>query len=435
MVHFFGKNGLGNKVTLLSIPLVLLVWVLTIHPVLAASVTEASAYADSSAAAVKAGAVQENSSSGKSKTVYLTFDDGPSELTGQVLDILKQEKVSATFFVLGKQVERRPELLRRIYEEGHAIGNHSYDHNYSDLYSSFPAFWRQLKQTEEAIHLIIGERPQLVRAPGGTYGHFDHTYFQLLNQAGYEVMDWNVDSGDAKRRGVPAAEILSNATTQIKDNKAVVLMHDSGGHEATVAALPKIIASYKKQGYQFEAMTSEMAPVQFRVSDKAAAMQRSKPSKEWVQSHIVPNTALFEAGKPLLVEAGLIETELKPGEYAITEGSYKVPLRTVIERLGGRVKWDQKSKKVTVALNSRTHELDIQSQKWVSASPLKVSHVEMINGSVWVSLRDLLEMSGYHVQHVSVNQEERRVKAASTHKRVAYLSTFSRLELLRQVYL
>lgn len=104
------------------------------------------------------------------KTVYLTFDDGPSDLTGQVLDILKKNKIGATFFVLGEQVKKYPQLISRIYEEGHAIGNHTYDHNYTELYQSFPAFWDQIKETEEEIHLITGERPQLVRAPGGRPG-------------------------------------------------------------------------------------------------------------------------------------------------------------------------------------------------------------------------------------------------------------------------
>ncbi|WP_233354745.1 polysaccharide deacetylase family protein [Paenibacillus sp. JZ16] len=101
------------------------------------------------------------------KTVYLTFDDGPSDLTLDVLDILKREGIKGTFFVLGKEAETRPEIINRIYEEGHVIGNHTYDHRYDELYGHFQDFWGQIKKTEEIIRLITGERPQLVRAPGG----------------------------------------------------------------------------------------------------------------------------------------------------------------------------------------------------------------------------------------------------------------------------
>lgn len=116
------------------------------------------------------------------KKVYLTFDDGPSDLTLEVLDILHKEGIKGTFFVLGEQAEARPEIINRIYEEGHTIGNHTYDHRYDKLYGHFQDFWAQIKKTEELIRLITGERPQLVRAPGGTAGHFDQSYFDLMEQ-------------------------------------------------------------------------------------------------------------------------------------------------------------------------------------------------------------------------------------------------------------
>src|SRR5690606_22973305 len=120
-----------------------------------------------------------------------TFDDGPSKHTDEVLKILEEAGVPATFFILGKQAERYPEVVNRIYEAGHAIGNHTYDHNYETLYSSFGAFWAQIKETEEILRQITGERTTLVRAPGGTYGHFDSNYFKWLELGGYRVFDWN----------------------------------------------------------------------------------------------------------------------------------------------------------------------------------------------------------------------------------------------------
>ncbi|MET1168250.1 polysaccharide deacetylase family protein, partial [Bacillus velezensis] len=111
------------------------------------------------------------------KVVYLSFDDGPGNHTREVLDILRKEKVLATFFVLGEQAERYPELIRGLVEDGHALGNHTFNHQYEKLYSDFKVFWKQIKQTEEVLERITGFRPNLVRAPGGTYGHFDQSYF------------------------------------------------------------------------------------------------------------------------------------------------------------------------------------------------------------------------------------------------------------------
>ncbi|WP_128100256.1 polysaccharide deacetylase family protein [Paenibacillus sp. DCT19] len=116
------------------------------------------------------------------KTVYLSFDDGPGVHTREVLDILSKEEIPATFFVLGEQAQRNPELIRAIVEDGHAVGNHTFNHNYKQLYSDFKEFWKQIKQTEEVIYGITGLRPNLVRAPGGSYGHFDQSYFDLLQQ-------------------------------------------------------------------------------------------------------------------------------------------------------------------------------------------------------------------------------------------------------------
>ena len=159
------------------------------------------------------------------KIVYLTFDDGPSNLTDQVLKILKKEDVPATFFVLGGNAKKMPEVITRIVEAGHTIGNHTYNHEYSELYQSFNVFWGQIKETEEVLRQITGVRPELVRAPGGTYGHFDKAYFDLMEQAGYKIFDWDVDSGDSKRKGVPAAEILRNSTPDKLKNQMIILMH------------------------------------------------------------------------------------------------------------------------------------------------------------------------------------------------------------------
>lgn len=350
------------------------------------------------------------------KKVYITFDDGPSAVTAKVLNILQQEGIRATFFVLGNEAKSRPELINSIWEQGHAIGNHTYNHNYHDLYSGFTEFWSQIKQTEEIVRGITGVRPQLIRAPGGTYGHFDNTYFQLLKQAGYSVMDWTVDSGDSKRKGVPAAEILKNSTADMKASQVVLLLHDGSGHEESAKALPDIIARYKAVGYAFDGLDERIEPVQFRVSAKASALARSKPSADWIASNINPNIELFAPGKPLVLEVGKLEAKLNPGEYAIHKGQYLVPLRAVVERLGGQVSWDAISRSGNVSWNGKELLVDVENEQLISKLPNGAqkttgARVEMIGGSIWVSLRELLEDSAHPPMEISVTEVERRVKA------------------------
>lgn len=379
--------------------------------------TQAGGAADkaSAATAKPAASIVADVQKTEQKTVYLTFDDGPSNVTPAVLETLRKQKVKATFFVLGEQARSHPELINAIWEQGHAIGNHTYNHNYHDLYSGFTAFWNQIKQTEEAVREITGLRPQLVRAPGGTYGHFDDTYFELMEQAGYTVMDWTVDSGDSKRKGVPAAEILRDSVASMQASKVILLLHDGAGHSESAQALPEIIARYKAAGYAFDVLDAAQKPVQFRVSATAVA-GRTKPSKAWIASNIIPNAELFAPGKPLMLEVGMLEARLEPGEFRISAGQYMVPLRAVIERLGGQVSWDSASRSGSIDWNgrevtadSRNNRLTFTTGDGITVS--KESKVEMTGASLWVPLRELLEAAGHPLLEVKVTAEERRVKA------------------------
>lgn len=351
------------------------------------------------------------------RVVYLTFDDGPSAVTPQVLSILKQQGVKATFFMLGQQAAGRPELVKAVYEQGHAIGNHTYNHNYHDLYSGFTEFWRQIKQTEETVREITGNRPQLVRAPGGTFDHFDRTYFGLLKQAGYTVMDWTLDSGDSRRRGVPAAEILRNSTADLTSPSVVLLLHDGSGHEQSAKALPVVIERYKAAGYEFGILDAKSSPVQFRVSAKAAVLHRAKPSEAWITANITPNAALLTPGKALALEVGGVAARLKPGEYRVQDGQYVVPFRATVERLGGQVGWNAAARSGTAVWDGRTLTLDsakqeIGIQRKDGKAEYKPASVELIGSALWVPLRTLLEAAGHTSVEAAVNADERSVKAA-----------------------
>lgn len=199
------------------------------------------------------------------KIAYLTFDDGPyPETTPHILKILKDEGVKATFFVLGKQVERYPDLLKAEYDQGEGIGNHSYSHDYSLVYRSPEAFLAEIKRTEELIYHTIGTRPHIVRAPGGTQGHFHVNYYNALDAADYLIYDWNVSSGDAAAPLVPANQLIGNIESQVPGkSRIIVLMHDAGAKLTTLDALPKIIEYLKQQGYTFGVITPKVAPILF----------------------------------------------------------------------------------------------------------------------------------------------------------------------------
>ena len=194
------------------------------------------------------------------KVVYLTFDDGPDDKnTPAILDILKENGVQATFYVTGQHAELHPDVLQRIYAEHHAIGNHSYDHDYKKLYVSPDAFLSEMERTGEIIHGIIGVRPLILRAPGGVIGHFTKAYDPALKASGYVEHDWNVSSADAAPNHPVAQDFIDNIDSQtdkpVAAHAAIILMHCSEGHEETVKALPEIIRILKAKGYTFGVIT------------------------------------------------------------------------------------------------------------------------------------------------------------------------------------
>ena len=197
-------------------------------------------------------------------TVYLTFDDGPNDKnTVAVLDILKQENVKATFFLLGNQLRDYPEVVKRIYNEHHALGNHSYSHDYQKLYASTDAYIDEMQKTDSAFQEIIGVRPLITRAPGGVVGHFTDDYWQELDRFGYLEVGWNITAGDSSD-GV-AEDLIGNIVHQLDtvpelNDHAIILMHSSAGHEETVKALPEIIHILKSRGFSFGVITPSTPP-------------------------------------------------------------------------------------------------------------------------------------------------------------------------------
>lgn len=192
------------------------------------------------------------------KTAYLTFDDGPdNEVTAAVLDILAANNIKATFYVTGINAATYPDTVRRMVAEGHAVGNHSYDHDYDRLYSSPDAFLYEMVQTDEILYGILGFRPLILRAPGGTFSHFTSEYEACLAENGYVAHDWNVSSADTAPGNPTAQDFVDNIIAQTADGKesAIILMHSSNGHQETVKALPEIIRVLRERGYRFGVVT------------------------------------------------------------------------------------------------------------------------------------------------------------------------------------
>lgn len=194
------------------------------------------------------------------KRVFLTFDDGPSEtVTPLILDLLKEENVPATFFTLGTNVKRHPEIVRREFDEGHYVANHGYSHKYSAVYASPQATFDEYNYTENAIKEALGNenyRSNLFRFPGGSNGGYYDSLKQeskaLLRENGIVHLDWNCLSKDAE--GAHSTESLIQNIKDTADGKysVVVLMHDSSDKILTYESLKEVINYFRENGYEFK---------------------------------------------------------------------------------------------------------------------------------------------------------------------------------------
>lgn len=190
------------------------------------------------------------------KQVYLTFDDGPSsEVTDQILDILKNYNIKATFFVIGQNAQYYPEILKRIHEEGHSIGIHTYDHNYKKIYSSPDNLQQDIENCLQGIRDILGEdfNTNLYRFPGGSYRKNKEIFINRIEEMGLIYYDWNALNGDAEGKN-PSESYLINRFNETSNGYNVILslMHDTNAKTNTVNSLPEIIERLQSEGYEFK---------------------------------------------------------------------------------------------------------------------------------------------------------------------------------------
>jgi peptidoglycan/xylan/chitin deacetylase (PgdA/CDA1 family) len=202
------------------------------------------------------------------KLVYLTFDDGPSIYTNEILNILTEYNAKATFFVNGKKGAENEELYKKIISQGSNLGMHSFSHAFEDIYSEDLAFAVDTEKIHEYLYKVTGKDIRIYRFPGGsstTNTEKIPEYIDYLNRKGYIYFDWNVSSGDARKEKLTEDEIYNNVIAGITGkSESIVLMHDSAAKDTTVKALPKILKKLKEDGYEMIPITDETVPIQHR---------------------------------------------------------------------------------------------------------------------------------------------------------------------------
>lgn len=196
--------------------------------------------------------------------MYLTFDDGPSsENTVAVLDFLKARNIKATFFVVGENVRKHPEIAKRIVDEGHTIGIHCYQHEYEKIYRSLESYLLDFEAAYQAVLEVTGVEAKLFRFPGGSINAYDKevsgAIIQEMTARGFTYFDWNASLEDAVKQSKPEQLVANARATALDRRKVVMLAHDIIYN--TTLCLEKLIEEFPE--YKMEALTAEVEPVQF----------------------------------------------------------------------------------------------------------------------------------------------------------------------------
>lgn len=197
------------------------------------------------------------------QTIFLTFDDGPSATSNQLLDVLKAQKVKATFFMLGPQIKEHPAAVKRLHQEGHQLGLHGITHDVKRFYQKSDSPVNEMKEDQRILASVTGEYTHLVRTPYGSTPNLTDQQKARLKQKGFVYWDWTIDSLDWKYKSskyVP--EVLNQLQvleTKYPKEPKIILMHDQ---PATAKYLSSLITQLKAKGYTFEVLDETMKPLQ-----------------------------------------------------------------------------------------------------------------------------------------------------------------------------
>ncbi|RSK27309.1 polysaccharide deacetylase [Bacillus sp. HMF5848] len=210
-----------------------------------------------------------NTNSSNKKIVYLTFDDGPSAATADILTILKEYKAKATFFMLKNNIERYPTLAIQVVQSQNAAGCHGVTHRVNSFYKNKDTAVNEMLSCRRSLAVITAEHSNIIRTPFGSYPYMNEEIRDALSDAGFIYWDWNVDSSDWTATN--AADIVKTVKQQINtlDKKGitpVILLHDE---DMTAQALPEILQFLKSLDYKFAAIRESDPPLQFNVVEKS----------------------------------------------------------------------------------------------------------------------------------------------------------------------
>ena len=210
-----------------------------------------------------------NATTVRDKVIHLTFDDGPTDRTDEILDILKQENIKATFFVLHNGYSATPDRLRRIVAEGHTLAFHTYSHSYKTVYASVEAYLEDAYKIYTEIKDATGVAPQLFRCPGGSRNSYNKATADAIlaemQRRGFVCHDWNLSNEDSGQNSkATAAELVDFVMKYVgSKNRGIVLMHDAKSRTETVKSLPELIRRFRDLGFSFDRLTPEDQPYLF----------------------------------------------------------------------------------------------------------------------------------------------------------------------------
>jgi len=201
----------------------------------------------------------------KTYTVFLTFDDGPSFNTEKLLDVLREEDVPGTFFVVGVTSARDIGLYNRILDEGHALGLHSFDHDMQGVYRNMHTFLKDFTKLDDWVYEKTGANLKIFRMVGGSHSMYcssavREAVLSYMMDNGYACFDWDIDSRDSGHYTVPAWRIAQNVIREAKkkpNQDLIILLHDDGLRTSVAGAAKTIISYFKEQGYTFDTLRED----------------------------------------------------------------------------------------------------------------------------------------------------------------------------------
>lgn len=213
----------------------------------------------------------ENTTAQKAKVIYLTFDDGPSSDASKLLDVLNEYDAKATFFMLGPNMERNPEIVKRMVKEDFGVGLHGVTHDAHQIYRSKAAPVNEMTKAQRILDEISGIQSDLVRLPYGSIPYLTEEMRFLLGQKNFEIWDWNVDSQDweVKDGSFVDQTIDSIMALEKAGRTPVVLMHDK---PKTIKQLPKLLKLLKQEGFEFKSLTNELTPLTFKCEGRCRSI-------------------------------------------------------------------------------------------------------------------------------------------------------------------